>query len=224
MSEVMISESIVEAEWILKGYWIKMRYAFQTDKGGWSDVDMLAYNPEKKHLVISESKVRGQKQDIFAYTSYTKERYGSIFDYDEDNYFSFLKHLPMLCKDGTIFNNFNKMVKKITIQLVSNYVVTSDVKEKVLKDINREIKTFKLPTQVEFKLDTTLDVITRVIEEQRESSRGRRYGHPLLDIAREINRYMDPKIHYAGRSSEALISVRDEAIKKFLETLTLESK
>ncbi|MBU4185423.1 MAG: hypothetical protein KKI12_06545 [Proteobacteria bacterium] len=61
MSEAMTSESIVEAEWLLKGYWTKMRFAFQTDKGGWSDVDILAYHPESKHLVISESKVRGPK-------------------------------------------------------------------------------------------------------------------------------------------------------------------
>ena len=58
MSEAMTAELIVEADWLLKGYWTKMRFAFQSDKRGWSDVDIMAYHPESKHLVISESKVR----------------------------------------------------------------------------------------------------------------------------------------------------------------------
>ena len=87
MAEAMTAESIVEAEWVLNGYWAKMRFAFQTDKGAWSDVDILAYNPETKHLVISESKVRGSKDNVFAYTKYTEQEYGSILKYDDDNYF-----------------------------------------------------------------------------------------------------------------------------------------
>lgn len=68
MSELMHSEAIIEAEWLLKGYWTKPRFAFQTLKGGWSDVDILAHNPETKHLVIAESKVRGPKSHVYAYT------------------------------------------------------------------------------------------------------------------------------------------------------------
>lgn len=71
MSEVMTSESIIEAEWLLKGYWSKMRFAFKTPKGAWSDVDVLAYNPEEKHLVISESKVRGPKNIVCGYTKHS---------------------------------------------------------------------------------------------------------------------------------------------------------
>jgi len=158
MSEAMTSESIVEAEWLLKGYWSKMRFAFQTEKGAWSDVDVLAYKPEEKHLIISESKVRGPKNIVFAYTESTEEEYGSILEYDDDNYFSFLRHLPLLCSDGVIFDNFGKMVKKITVQLVSNYVVTEEAKVSAYSSINQKITKYKLPVNVEFLLDTTLDV------------------------------------------------------------------
>lgn len=219
MSEAMTSESIIEAEWLLKGFWSKMRFAFQTDKGAWSDVDVLAYNPETKHLVISESKVRGPKDIVFAYTKSTREEYGSILEYDGDNYFSFIRHLPLLSTDGVIFADFKKMVEKVTVQLVSNYVVTDDVKDLALEDIAKEIKKHKLPVQPNFLLDTTVDVMARIVVAEKESQQGKRYGHPVLDIAREINRYFYPTVRYAGRTKTAKEEVKIEAIKTFLSAL-----
>ena len=223
MSEVMTSESIIEAEWLLKGYWSKMRFAFKTPKGAWSDVDVLAYNPEEKHLVISESKVRGPKNIVCGYTKHSYEKYGSIIEYDKvdngsANYFSFLRHLPRLCNNGVIFEDFMKMVNRVTIQLVSNYVVSSNLKDNVLSTIENEIKEFRLPVKANFLLDTTLDVIARIIVEQRTSGQGKRYGHPVLDIAREINRYFYPSVRYAGGKDSAGI-VKEEATKRFLEAI-----
>ena len=40
MSEPMAAELIVEAEWILVGYWTKVRFPFRTPRGGWSDIDV----------------------------------------------------------------------------------------------------------------------------------------------------------------------------------------
>lgn len=58
MSEAMTVELIIDAYWALKGYWTHPRFSFQTEKGGWSDFDVVAYHPSDKVLVISESKVR----------------------------------------------------------------------------------------------------------------------------------------------------------------------
>ena len=56
MSEMMTTEILVEAYWIVQDYWTKGRMPIQTDKGSWSDIDVVAYcpsSPEKKsHLVI----------------------------------------------------------------------------------------------------------------------------------------------------------------------------
>ena len=71
VSEAMTAEMIIEAEWIFKGgYWSKLRHAFQTEKGRWSDIDVLSYSPGAKHLAISESKVRGPKNHVRAYTAH----------------------------------------------------------------------------------------------------------------------------------------------------------
>ncbi|MBE8233041.1 MAG: hypothetical protein HAW67_04840, partial [Endozoicomonadaceae bacterium] len=198
----------------------KMRFAFKTRKGAWSDIDMLAYNAETKHLVISESKVRGQKKDVFAYFQHTKDKYGSITRYD-DEYFSFIKNLPDFCADGVIFNNFSKMVKRITIQLVSNYIIESALKEEakqsVLELVARGIPNLQI--KVDIMLDTTMDVMARVIAEENVHPQGRRYGHPMLDIAREFNRYFNPDVSYAGRGKEKNDMVKKEAVELFLKTI-----
>ena len=213
MSEAMTSELIVESEWLLKGYWTKMRFAYQNKKGGWSDIDILAYNPETKNLVISESKVRGPKKNIFAYFEHTKEKYGSILEFDE-GYFSFIENLPYICSDGVVFNNFSKMVKSITIQLVSNYVIANELKNEAEQSVLKIVKEFSPVCKVkhEIMLDTTIDVIARVIRLENEHGQGRRYGHPMLDIAREINRYFNPNVLYAGQGKAKTDPVRKQAI------------
>jgi len=221
MSEAMTSESIVEAEWLLKGYWTKLRFAFQTDKGGWSDVDILAYKPESKHLIVSESKVRGPKDHVYAYTAHTASKYGSIIKYDEDNYFSFLRHLPKLCEDGTIFNNFERMVRKFTVQLVCNYAVHDNMRHKVNADIKKVVDKHRLPVLVDFQLDTTIDVLARIIEAERKSKQGRRYGHPILDMAREINRYFFPVIRYAGQMKSDKKELHSQVLTNFLKALRI---
>lgn len=210
MAEAMTVETIVEADWIMKGYWTKLRYPFKTTNG-WSDIDILAYAPEQKELVISESKVRGPKKLVMAYTRHTKKAYGDIIRFDGDNYFSFLRHIKTICKDGVVFADFSRMVKSLKIQLVSNYFVSGemqkDVELRILKKIRKSVpKGIKLKVLIE----TTLQVISRIIETEDAKVQGRRYGHPVLDIAREINRYIHPTIQYAGRSRKESNCVKNE--------------
>lgn len=221
MSEAMISESIIEGEWILQGYWTKMRYPYKTEKKGWSDIDVLAYNPESKHLVISESKVRGPKKYIFAYTEHTKKTYGTILDYDGNKYFSFLESLPKICSDEVIFSSFGKMVKKLTIQLVSNYVIDDLLKKEAEKTVLRRVHELipQVKAKIDVRLDSTMDVIGRVVALENTHDQGRRYGHPMLDIAREINRYSKPNVRYAGRGKEKTNTIREQAIRALINNI-----
>ncbi len=231
MSEVMTVETIIEAEWLLKNYWTKMRFAYRPHGHGWSDVDVLAYHPEKKNLVIAESKVRGPKKSILAYTEDTKASRGTILKssgYPKKNtYFLFLQNLPKICEDGVVFNNFGKMVKTLTVQHVSNYVIAEDLKDEACKSVRQAaLKQLKkcrtrLPSNLEVKveLDSTLDVIARIIELENDHQQGRRYGHPVLDIAREINRYVHPKVNRAGRGKARTEPVKDQAVKQFAEAI-----
>ena len=140
MSEAMTVETIVEAYWRLQGYWTKLRFPFQTQGRGWSDIDVLAYHPEKKVFVISESKVRGPKRDVYAYTNFSRKKYGDIFEYDEVGYLSFLKNIKLICSNRGVFKEFKRMVKKVIIQLVSNYYIDDLMMPKVRNDIFERLK------------------------------------------------------------------------------------
>jgi hypothetical protein len=219
MSEAMTVETIVEADWQMNGFWTKLRYPLRTSRGSWSDIDILAYNPETHELVIAESKVRGSKKAVYAYTAYTQKKYGNILRYDDD-YFSFLRHIKLACKNGVIFSDFPKMVKKLTIQLVSNYVISDDVKPEAQKTVWEKVRK-DVPESVELKicLETTLDVISRIIALENKKEQGKRYGHPVIDIARELNRYMHPQIQYAGRGKEATTPIKKELAEKLAQAI-----
>lgn len=228
MSEVMTVEAIVEAEWILDGYWSKPRFSFPVYKS-WSDVDVLSYKPSTKHLVISESKVDGKRNDLFAYTSASREKHGSILEFDksrnqgEIDHFSFTRHLHILCQDGTIFPDFSRVVDSLTIQLVNNYVITDDVRNDVDQELANMIPR-DLPlksSSIHFQLDTTMDVFARIIEKERNSAQNKRHGNPVIDIAREINRYFYPKVRYPGllKAGREDAQVREAAISQFLKAV-----
>lgn len=219
MSEAMTVETIVEAYWRLQGYWTKLRFPFQTQGRGWSDIDVLAYHPEKKIIVISESKVRGPKRDVYAYTNFSREKYGDIFKYDDSNYLGFLEQVKLICSDEVVFRKFSKMVDRIIIQLVSNYYIDDSVMEKVKDDIYRKIKN-SIPSgiEIEIRLDTTFHIICQIIKLEKSNLQGRRYGHPVIDIARELNRYLIPTVKYAGGRKEAL-KIKEKFRTMFEESL-----
>lgn len=219
MSEAMTVETIVEAYWRLQGYWTRLRFPFQTQGRGWSDIDVLAYHPEKKFFVISESKVRGPKRDVYAYTNFSREKYGNIFEYDDSNYLAFLEQIKLICSEGIVFKKFTKMVDRLTIQLVSNYYIDDSVMPKVKNDIYRKIKN-SIPQKIrnEIRLETTFHIICEIIKFEQSSSQGRRYGHPVIDIARELNRYLIPNVKYAGGRKEAL-KIKEKFRTMFEESL-----
>jgi hypothetical protein len=222
MSEAMTVETIVEAYWRLQGYWTKMRFPFQTMGGGWADIDVIAYHPEQKTFVISESKVRGPKKDVYAYTEYARKKYGNIFEYDEDNYLRFLKYIDPICSKKLVFENFRQMVDKLIIQLVSNYYVGDSELPKVKEDILKEIRdSIPKGVRIELRFETTLDIINEIIKLEDSIPQGRRYGHPVIDIARELNRYLHPDIKYAGREKREVEAIKEKIKKSFMDSLKL---
>ncbi len=222
MSEQMAVESIVEAYWRLQGYWTQQRFPFQGEGHGWSDIDVLAYHPEQRTLVVCESKVRGPKTDVYAYTQYTRDKYGDIFEYDEAGYLSFLKNIKQICSGRVVFKNFRKMVGKLVIQLVSNYYIHDSVKPEVVKETYRQVVP-SIPKYIksEIRLNTTLEIICEVIRLEAESTQGRRYGHPIIDFVRELNRHLHPNVRYAGRGREETDEVKEVFRNNFMGSCQL---
>lgn len=219
MAEAMTVETILEADWQMKRFWTRVRFPLRTKKGQWSDVDVLAYHPETRHLVIAESKVGGPKRNVYAYTAYTRAKYGDFLKYDAGHYFGFLRHISLIRKDGVVFDHFRSMVRKLTVQLVSNYYIADEVKADAERSVRaRIIKTVPRGIKLDVKLETTLDVILRILTEEGVALQGRRYGHPVIDLARELNRYMRPNVRYAGRGNAAAEGVKEALAKQILSS------
>lgn len=219
MAEAMTVETILEADWQMRGFWTRLRFPLRTSKGAWSDIDLLAYDPEERHLVIGESKVRGPKKDVYAFTAYTQATYGDLLEFDGDNYFAFLRHVGRICSDGIIFKNFREMVRTLTVQLVSNYYIASDVEADAERAVRARIAK-QVPKNIALtvQLETTLDVILRILTTENAGLQGRRYGHPIIDLARELNRYMQPNVKYAGRGTGASKQVKAALAAKIAES------
>lgn len=215
MSEAMAAELIVEAEWILRkgGYWTRVRFPFRTEAGRWSDVDVLAYSPSKKHLVVAESKVQGRKNKVYAFT------YDTDLDFmDSSSYLGFLDNLPLILRDGCVFKRFAESVDRITVQLVSNTLILPGLLDEARASVVDYVeKNLYLPggVRVEAMLDSTLDVLARVIVRERKRRQGRRYGHPVIDIARELNRYLAPSVVGAGRGKCRTDPVKRQGLHAF---------
>ncbi|MBL8470554.1 MAG: hypothetical protein KF778_09655 [Rhodocyclaceae bacterium] len=224
MSEAMTAESIIEAEWLLRGYWTRVRYPYQTPKSGWSDIDVVSYDPQKQHLVISESKVQGPKRTLYAYGEAAREKFTKVNKF-LPGYFSFINALKLITANGLLFEDYALMVKATTVQLVSNMIIDPGFKPKVLEEV-KALAAKECPhlTKLEVQIDTTIEVLARVIEAEARHPQGRRYGNATLDIARELNRYLDPAILHAGKQKPVLDALRNIAISPLLDALYAQPK
>ncbi|ETA67805.1 hypothetical protein MettiDRAFT_1240 [Methanolobus tindarius DSM 2278] len=228
MAEAMTVETVIQAYWDLKGYWTKLRVPLKL--GGWTDIDVVAYNPLKKELVLAESKVRSTKHTVRAYTEDLKDSGVSFLDFDKKYgnshgtsgklyYLSFIDNINNEFLD-LLFETLNlpKDDVKIIVHFVSNYHVDEGLLESAQNEVKKRIeKQISSPYSVDnVIIQTTFDVLCDVIAEEEMSEQGRRYGHPVLDIAREFNRYMHPDIHLIGSREVAYKKGCKEEIKQKL--------
>jgi hypothetical protein len=244
MSEIMTVEAILEARWILeKDYWTRTRFPYKTVKGGWSDFDVVAYSPQKGHLVLGEAKAQGTKESVYV-TRYSKK--GDFQEFLDgiqfkDPYFSFIKNvmewneLPGGLKDR-IFK-----LNKITFHLVSNWIITLEEQDEgstvkngtdaLIKALEAKIMKFPFfekqkdqPIKVELLWNSPMDVFVEILQKERKSGQGRRYGNDVIDLARELNRFRFPS--FLSSYGEKLSSSREwkklltsQITKSFLEEI-----
>jgi hypothetical protein len=217
MAEAMTVELIIDAYWTLKGFFTRPRMSFKI-KSGWSDFDVIAYHPSKRVLVVSESKARGQATDVFAYNPHTKryakKKYNcSTFgEYEEEDYLNFI---------SDSYKKFKQSVSELIIQLVSNYTITPEL----LPESERSVRGLlfesvsRCPLRKEaihVNLTTPFHLFCEIQSTIVNKPQGHRYGNPILDLARELNRYLYPKVSYGGQGASALL--KKETNKQFLES------
>lgn len=220
--EAMAVEQLVEAYWHIQGYWTRLRHPYKGT--GWHDIDLLAFAPSTGHLVISESKARGQKNDVFAFTSVLTDRGKTFAGWEREQYLSFIHSLPAFFKDE-FFIDLKKQVSTITVQLVSNYVFEPALKADAERSVRAMIDAQGgFPKKPAILLDSAFSIFCEVVKKERELDQGRRHGHPILDLARELNRYLHPSIKQAGNGKTAIDPLKSEMIRQIIDAFGLEDK
>lgn len=235
MAEAMTVELIIDAYWSLKGYWTHPRFSFQTKKGGWSDFDIVAYHPNNRILVISESKAGGRARDVFAFNTYTrkyaKRKWNcSTFAKYEVDYLNFVSNIQYIWEDNLVFDSYKKFkesVSELIIQLASNYTIAPEL----LPESERSVRglffesTSRCPLKkeaVHINLTTPFHLFCEIQSMIINEPQGHRYGNPILDLARELNRYLYPRVRYGGQGASSLL--KKETNEQFLESFGLKSK
>jgi len=203
MSELMGVEQISAAYWNLKGYWVKGRVPYKV-VNAYSDIDVLAYDPGTKHLVMSETKVRGKKDEVRAFSKTNFEKYGSIANFfnakHKSSSFDFIDNVAAFF-NSDVRKEMAHDVNLLTIEFVGNIVVDKDVILAVQDDMRKRIAKSIDGVGVEFFIHTTIDRFCEIVSTIDGMEIGKRFGDPILDIAREFSRFLNPKIEWAGRES-----------------------
>lgn len=235
MAEAMTVETIIQAYWDIKGYWTKLRVPIKV--GGWTDIDVVAYNPLKKELVLAESKVRGNKHALKVYTNefHAHSENNSFLSFDKlygkdgkYDYLSFIERLDAKFMDS-IFKELSlpkENIETISFHLVSNYYIEENLLESAQNEVKDEMNKLLDGSGYsihEVIIQTTFDVLCEIISKEEMNEQGRRYGHPVLDIAREINRYMHPDVRLINSRKIAYNKDCKEEIQKNLQDKILKS-
>ena len=238
MSEMMTTELLVEAEWILQEYWTKGRYPIQTLHGGWSDFDVVAFHPHSKyskyngksHLVLAEAKAFGTKDNVYVTTLKNKdvtlkniEDLWTLPPEKNDPYFRFLYRIKDM--NGPLLELVQNSVQAVTIQLVSNWILEKEIKESVEETLTEKVREIPLLVPllkdnriaINCAIETPLEVFWRIMKLEKENIQGRRYGNPILDLAREFNRYLHPS--YCPKKNFSKKKEFDDYTKNLFRTM-----
>ena len=235
MSETMTTELLVEAEWILQEYWTKGRYPIQTLRGGWSDFDVVAFHPhskynEKGHLVLAEAKAFGTKGNVYVTTEKNKnttlkniQDLWTLSPEKGDPYFRFLYRIKDM--NGPLLELVQNSVQAVTIQLVSNWIFEKEIKESIEETLTEKVREIPLLVPllkdnriaINCAIETPLEVFWRIMKLEKENIQGRRYGNPILDLAREFNRYLHPS--YCPKKNFSKKKEFDDYTKNLFRTM-----
>lgn len=222
----MAVEEVVEAYWQLKGYWTKLRYPLNTGKNNyWTDIDVVAYHPKKKELIICESKVKGKNHTVRPYT-FEIENHLNIIEFDKrgngekkkSDYLLFIQKMNNEFLHQVLEKlNIPEEGTKFVVHLVSNYWIEEDIKEEVKKylmdEINKNVSSCLIDR---IEIDTTFDILCKIMEYEEEKNQGKRYGNTIIDVTREINRYMHPQVEKMKMKEYGISKDETKSIEKRL--------
>ena len=233
MSEAMTVESLIDAYWQMRGFYTRQRFTYQPgDAGYYSDIDVLAYNARTNEMVFAESKAHGGKGKIKNGVLDDKY-YKNLVEGEHavnDDLHKFIWGVIRIVRDKEeLFPNEISKTTRIIIHFVSTiyYSKSHRIVEKITEFVSSAIRgVLKKKVDVEVRIETHFDVLINLIEFVKNDEQGKRYGVPVLDIIRELNRHLgllgnvtkEPKNRKKGKNQGHIVANK-ERIRQVLELL-----
>lgn len=212
--EAMVVEQLVAEYWKMEGYFVETRVSFKKERS-WPDIDVMAYNPTEKKLVLAEVKAVGGKKTIRGLNTENTKDYLLKFFEDVKYFFNSgaykqngrLKNIEIETIQLHFAGNINIEKTIIYRYKENNCENLSTELTKIFEKCISEIDFFK-KKEIILQIDSTYNIINKLftfdlgVEENEEENNeeeyddkcenGKRYGS-ILDLIREMNRYFHKK-------------------------------
>lgn len=199
--EAMAIETLVATVWELDGYLARARWPVQTEKGQYSDIDVVGVAGQSVRL--AECKVRGPAATVWVVPDGVDVE-GWLGDWADSlvNVDRLWGAPPAWLPQG----------RHATIEFwycANFWFPSAEAHEAADAQLTRLVAA-RAPRdggRVDAKFYTTLDLVIMAVERVRSTveGRGRRFGDPLLDVIRELVRYTSARASGGGRGVSAQI-------------------
>lgn len=221
--EAMAVETLLAALWELDGYLTKTRVAYKVSNG-YSDMDIIGL--KKTCLRIGECKARYSPNTVMVITD-------EIENFYEDwlkSWGKFSINLNYFWDAGYEWLPNRQEIEELELWFCGNiFFQNEEIRKKAERDFINSIYDL-LPNGLKSKtsivLKSTFEVITEVIkllnewvepEDERQSGWGKRFGNPIIDTFRELNRYLNCKHAEGGSSIVKSSAIRSQTFSSFSE-------
>jgi len=217
--EVMAVEELVAAAWELEDFLVCRRHPiWLEEQHSYSDVDLVGVRSRPSEVRIGECKVQSGARTVYCYNGDYE-----FVDGFMEGWAPFMDNIPLLW-DRDLRPDWLPLttdVQKIQVWFCGNFWFTDeDARRRANRDLTSYLKKTVAPHgakgKIEGRVYTTLDLILKCIAGVGENTVkwewGKRYGHPMLDVFRELVRYAHPSPEGGGQ-------IRTEISKKCIERL-----
>ncbi len=236
MAEAMTVESMIQAYWHMEHYFTMPRFSFRKERDngtGYSDIDLLAFKvPQwteigdesdrgKTILVLCESKAHGEKNKI-KFDDFNKEKFNDFTDKSsQHDLIKFYLNIHHTISHKSLDNLIDlRTLDKLKLQFVSTALHSNDgiIKKRIEEEIKAvfidKYETPKDKFEVELEITTHFDIIKKLFVQVQKDDSGKRYGNPVLDFVRELNRYLTVQECDGKKSIQKSDGVEDNKIEK----------
>lgn len=193
--EAMSSELMVSALWELDGFLTQNRIPIRV-QGGWSDIDVIGVN-RKRHVRMAECKVRGSARLVLAIPDgkafvrfLHKHDWSSSLDNVDRAYSGEMGWLPTKSQTRRFEFWFlaNLWFPDQKEQRNAEVVLASYLGKLLGQPMSKKSRARIFTTR-----DIILEIFQRVENKVLEEGTGKRFGNPILDLFREMVRYLNPQ-------------------------------